>query len=471
MLRRKAQVAEGDALEVRLQADGSIVLRPIAVVDRLHADLLDRLLSDGRSDEPPRVRPTKNQLEEKVADDLSLRSVFRRLREGEISRRAFVARATSMGVSVSAIADMLASDELGNEVEVAELLETSEDPSPDEERIELVRVEQAYHSLLYLPLYIARDIGFFQEEEVEIEVSSAGGGREAWSTVEVGLAHYSIHDPVFAAQAYERGRTDSVVAGTICNGFAILAIAQDRSLDPTEDPLEFMKLRLSGRTVATQPEPDSQWAALNYLGFIYGVRMGDDYRNLQVPIGTEAEPVFAGRADIGMAFPPAADIAMSKGLHEVFDVSKFFGPFALSALCTTRSFIQKNPRTHHSVLSALEKACQYAYAFPEEAVKVAQTEFENHDPEVIARATKRCLERGFLPEHIYVDGEAWRESQIVHKFVGTLGATHDLAEIVDNEAALRAYRRFGKARFRWSTPRPIGVSVNSVEAAPEGVTR
>lgn len=454
-LRRKAGLSEGDTLAVGLTDDGSIILKPIAVVDRLHGDLLDRLLSEesrisGQDTQSARLTPS----DPVQGEGESLQTLFGRLRRREIGRRSFVARATALGMSSSAVADLLASDELDESATIPELLETSPATLPTNEAVETVHICQAFQSLLYLPLYIARDVGFFEEAGVDVEVSSAGGGLESWSTVEVGLAQYSIHDPVFAVRAYERGR-DAVVVGSICNGYAILATAKDPSIEHTSDPLEFMKRTLAGRTVATQPEPDSQWAVLNYLGFIYGVKMGDDYRNLQVPIGTETEPVRAGKADIGTAFPPAADLAISKGLHEVFDVSRFFGPFALSSLCTKRSFIREHPQSHHAILLALERACQYAYVYPDEVIKIAQSEFHDENPEVIAKAARRCLERRFVPEHVYVDGEAWRESQTVHKFVGTVKSMHDLAEVIDNEAALRAYRDSRSPRLESSKPRPI----------------
>jgi hypothetical protein len=40
-----------------------------------------------------------------------------------------------------------------------------------------------------------------------------------------------------------------------------------------------------GRTVAIQPEPDSQSALLQYLGFLFRMAMGRDYQNKEVPIG------------------------------------------------------------------------------------------------------------------------------------------------------------------------------------------
>lgn len=456
-LRRQASLEEGDPLQAEVRADGSVALRPIATIDRLELDLLRRLESDEdvQSLLGPDDRQGLNARQVARSAAKRLDNLLDQYRRDNISRKHFIGQAMALGLSPSVIATLVVAKEPEAREGSLEGLPDSGEASDAPDKSASVHIRQAFQSLLYLPLYIARAAGFFEEEGVTVEVTSAGGGPEAWSTVSAGLADYSIHDPVFAVRAYERGH-DAVVVGTVCNALAVLAAAKDPEIEATADPREFITKTVANRTVSTQPEPDSQWAVLNYLGFLYDVKMGRVYRNLQVPIGTEMEPVISGTSDIGTSFPPAADVALAEGLHEVFDFSRFFGPFALSALCTRRSFIQKNPELHQAVINAFEKACQFAYAFPEEAIEIAIEEFPGEDPAVIRQSARRCLRRGFVPQHIYVDSEAWRESQTVHKFIGNLEAFHDRSETVNNEAALHAYRMLGQLSLHWHGPGPVG---------------
>lgn len=382
-----------------------------------------------------------------------------------LSRRSFLRGATALGVG-TASAGLLAACATGGEPEPT--AQASGDaiappPGAQGEQIQTspddrhpVRINQAFQALLYLPLYIANDVGFFDEEGVDVEVTTAGGGTQSWSAVLGGSADYSIHDPIFPSISTERGEGDGIVVGTICNGQAILAVTNDPSLEETTDTEEFMTQRVKGKRVATQPEPDSQWVLMRYLGSLYGVEMGEEFENIQVTIGTEIGPVLQDKADIALAFPPMADIGLDQGLHKLFDFSNFFGPFALSGLCTRISYIEENPVAHQGVMNALEKACQYAYAFPEEAVKIAQHEFPDEDAAVIASAAQRCLSRLFVPQHIYVDTEAWRQSQNLNLFAENIKSFHPVDEAVDNGAALRAYRNLGFASLgEWDGPRDI----------------
>lgn len=43
-----------------------------------------------------------------------------------------------------------------------------------------VRINQAFQSLLYLPLYVAQEQGFFKQQGVEVKISTGGGGAQSW---------------------------------------------------------------------------------------------------------------------------------------------------------------------------------------------------------------------------------------------------------------------------------------------------
>lgn len=460
-VRRAAELHEGDVLEVVLQSDGTITLRPVDVLDRLHGDtaLTGESLGGLAHVEPAeRARELVRRRQLPPRTGRRLEELLRRYLRGALSHKAMVAEAVLLGLPAASIATLLAEPEAGTGVAIGPAPAPGEPPGAGDGGV--VRVAQAFHSLLYLPLYIAHDAGFFADEGVTVEVVTAGGGPEAWSAVESGYARYAVHDPVFAMRAFEQGVDDAVVVGTVCNGQAIVALARDPAIVPTDDPHAFITGTVAGRMVATQPQPDSQWALLRFLRFLTRADRETAYRNLQVPIGTEPQAVLDGDADVCLTFSPQAEIAIAAGLHEVFDFSRFFGPYLLSALCSLRSAVLTAPETHAAVLTALERACQYAHAFPEEAARIARHEFPDVDAAVVTSAAYRSLRHNFLPQHVAVDAEAWKENGVVNRFVGTLQKYREPAELVDNEAGLHAYRTLGNLRLSWDAPRPVTGVVN-----------
>lgn len=313
-----------------------------------------------------------------------------------------------------------------------------------------VRINQAFQSLLYLSLYVANDVGFFEEEGLDVTVTTGGGGSQSWSSVLGGSADYSIHDPVFPTISRERGGP-GIVVGTICNAETMYALAKDPAIKVTTDPKSLLS---QGYTIATQPEPDSGWARLTFLAQQLGVSQGDDtYKNVQVPIGSEMASVFAGTTDIGVSYPPVVEQAEAQGLHVAFSFTAASRPYLFSSLNTTQDFVTKNAETHQKVMNAFEKAGQYIYAYPEEAVKIGINEFPDLDPAVVTKAVERMIAELAYPEHVFAEYNAFTSNQAMHEFVGTIKAAATMKDGVNNDAALTAYRSLGK--IAWSGPRPI----------------
>lgn len=313
-----------------------------------------------------------------------------------------------------------------------------------------VRITQAFQSLLYLPLYVARDAGFFDDEGVNVAVSTGGGGSQAWSAVIGGSADYSIHDPLFPTISREKGGP-GVVVGTICNAETMYALAKDPKIAQISNPRDLLT---KGYKIATQPQPDSGWARINQLSNELKIEQGaKTFTSLQVPIGSEMAAVFAGQAELGLSYPPVVEQAEAKGLRVVYSFTAASRPYLFSSINTTREFIAKNPDAHQGVMNGLERASQYIYAYPEEAVKIGVRNFPDLDPKVVRKAVERMIADLSYPEHVYADHAAYSANQKQHAFVGSIKKAATAEEGIDNTAALNAYRKFG--RISWKGPRPL----------------
>src|ERR1700754_2911825 len=58
-----------------------------------------------------------------------------------------------------------------------------------------VALSQAFQSMLYLPLYVAIDEGFFTQQGIDLTKETAGAPSVALSAVLSGSAQFSLHGP------------------------------------------------------------------------------------------------------------------------------------------------------------------------------------------------------------------------------------------------------------------------------------
>ena len=83
-----------------------------------------------------------------------------------------------------------------------------------------VTLSQAFQSMLYLPLYVAIDEGFFTKEGIDLVKETAGAPTVALSAVISGSAQFSIHGPEWTAIAASKGAPVNIIANVV-NGAAV----------------------------------------------------------------------------------------------------------------------------------------------------------------------------------------------------------------------------------------------------------
>jgi NitT/TauT family transport system substrate-binding protein len=263
-----------------------------------------------------------------------------------------------------------------------------------------VRINQAFQSLLYLPLYVAQEKGFFKEQGLSVKISTGGGGSQSWAAVIGGSADFSIQDPIFVPKSRENGGDGVVVAG-IQDAPTVFVIGKDAA--SLQDNLK----GFSEKRVITSPEPDTTWAFMSYLvkqQKLEGVKL------VNVSIGNEIPAVVSDRADYALAVEPQVTQSIRQnGLSSVysFSANKDWYPFAFSSLTTTKEYIAKNPEAAQGVVTAFEMASRFIYKNFDETVDVAAKYFPNLPRDIVAEAVKREIDAKGYPENVLVSKKAW----------------------------------------------------------------
>ena len=83
-------------------------------------------------------------------------------------------------------------------------------------KMDTILVTEAFHSLLYLPVYVAKHEGIFKKHGIDVPVvRSAGSGPTALASVLAGEAQFSVHGPEHVGFAQERGDVVGVLRDRI----------------------------------------------------------------------------------------------------------------------------------------------------------------------------------------------------------------------------------------------------------------
>ena len=282
-------------------------------------------------------------------------------------------------------------------------------------------ISQAFQSMLYLPLYVGLDEGFFAKEGLDLTKETAGAPATALSGVLSGSSQFSLHGPEWAAIAASKGAPVEIIANVV-NGAAVWIA--------TTPDFPFTDIKsIKGQTIVTGQMPTTSTSLFLKLLKENGLDAEKDISMIQVPIGSEIGPFLAGQGKIAVLYEPGLDQAVSKGMKVVLGFPKLYGAYEFSAIVARKDV---DPALAQKMTSGLESALRFIHTEVPETVAIAQKEFPTLDPAVVEAAVKRMIEEHVWPDSVEITPAALKLGLDTQIALGNLAAQPDFDSFVDS---------------------------------------
>jgi NitT/TauT family transport system substrate-binding protein len=282
-----------------------------------------------------------------------------------------------------------------------------------------VVLSQAFQSMLYLPLYVAIDEGFFTQQGLDLTKEIAGSPTVALSAVISGSAQFSIHGPEWTAIAASKGAPVDVIANVV-NGAAVwIATAPDFKFDSIKD--------IKGQKVVTGLMPTTSTSLFMKLLKENGMDAKTDVDMIQVAIGSEPGPFIGKQADVAVMYEPGLDQAVAKGMKVVLGFPKSYGAYAFSVV-TARNDV--DPDTAQRLVNGMEMAMRFMAKEPAKTVEIAKKEFPTLDAVVVEAAVKRMLADNVYPPSVDITADALKVAMDTQIALGNLASQPDYKAFV-----------------------------------------
>jgi NitT/TauT family transport system substrate-binding protein len=283
-----------------------------------------------------------------------------------------------------------------------------------------VVLSQAFQSMLYLPLYVAIDQGFFTAQGLDLDKETAGSPTVALNAVISKSAEFSLHGPEWVAIAASKGAAVHIIANVV-NGAAVwIAATPDFKFTSVKD--------LKGEKVVTGTMPTTSTSLFIKLLKENGMDANTDVDMIQVPIGTEPGPFMAQQAKVAVMYEPGLDQVIAKGMKAVLGFPKLYGPYAFSAIAARNDV---DPDSAQRLVKGLEMAMRFMPANEARTIEIAKSEFPNLDPAVVEAAVKRMIAEDVYPKSVDISADALKVSMATQIALGNLSAQPNYDTFVD----------------------------------------
>ncbi len=289
-------------------------------------------------------------------------------------------------------------------------------------------VAQFGHLLIYYPIYLAKQKGFYDKNNLDVNFVSTGGDDKTFAAVSSGAALFGVADPAFVAIAREKGLKAKIV-GTLIDGAPMWIVSKEKIDMNSKDALK-------NKNIMTYPSPSTSYTLLSEI--IANLKpKTEGAKIVQGAFGTEFAMVDSKKADAFFTIEPVASTGVDNGYSIVYSAMEQFGPMSFSGISVLDETISKNPAAIKAFLLSTQQAIDFLKTNFDEAVELASAEFPETKKTILRDALKRMLDAKVMPSSLETKEASWNKAIEIRKKVGDLTTTPLLSDVVTNEFIAR----------------------------------
>ena len=285
-------------------------------------------------------------------------------------------------------------------------------PEKASNSLQKVTIAQAFDLFLYAPLYVAQQQGFFEQEGLDVTITTAGGDEKAFASLLSGDAQFAVGDPTFAAVSGEKGQPGKVVAAVL-RGVPFWGVAKKTSIRAIEKPAD-----LDGYSVATFPAPSTAYTLQKRM-----FQSGNITPNIkETAFGSLLAALDTDQVDIALELEPNVSTAIKNGDHIVYSLNDSFPEFALTGVTALPRYVEKNPLVIQKVVNALQRSMTSIRQHPSEVAGFLSIRFPGVPKDISENAVVNMSQSGVFPSGTEITKTGWDAAIQARMDIGDLKA-------------------------------------------------
>ena len=264
-----------------------------------------------------------------------------------------------------------------------------------------LQVNEVTRSVFYAPQYLAISNGFFEEEGLEIELTTGQGADKVMTAVLAGQSDIGFCGPEAAIYVYNEGKEDYIEV------FAQVT-QKDGSFLVSKEPTDnFQWTDLKGKTVIPGRKGGVPYMTFEYVLKQNGINPQTDLvLDDSIKFDLMAGAFAGGNAEYVTLFEPTASMTEDAGKgYVVASVGEASGEIPYTAYCAKKSYIQNNPDVIEGFTRAIYKGEQWVKEHTAREIAEKVVEFF---PDSTIESLETAVQK-------YKDIDAWKENPILEK--------------------------------------------------------
>ena len=306
-----------------------------------------------------------------------------------------------------------------------------------EEKTELVPVtlNEVAHSIFYAPMYVAIELGYFEEAGIDLTLVTGFGADKTMTALLTGEADIGFMGPETTVYTYQGDMEDYAV------NFAQLTQRAGNFLVAREEDTAFSWDSIKGTNVLGGRAGGMPQMVFEYVLKKHNIDPKTDLTiDQSIDFGSTAAAFSGGQGDYTVEFEPHATALEVKGDgYVVASIGEESGYVPYTAFSARKSYIEEHPEIIQSFTDALQKGMDYVNSHT--AQEVAETilpQFAETDVNDAATIIERYQVQDTWKDTLVFEEEAFTLLQDILRDADQLAETVPYEKLVNTTFAKKA---------------------------------
>lgn len=298
-----------------------------------------------------------------------------------------------------------------------------------------VKLNEVAHSIFYAPQYVAIELGYFEEEGIQLELTNGAGADKTMTALLSGEADIGFMGSEASIYIYNEGNPDYAV-----NFAQLTQRAGNFLVGRTAEP-DFKWTNLKGKTVLGGRAGGMPQMVFEYILKKNGIDPAKDLTIIQnINFGLTAQAFVAGTEDYTVEFEPGATALESEGQGVVIaSLGVDSGKVPYTAYAAKKSFLEENPELIQSFVDALQRGMDYVNTHTaEEIATVIQPQFSETELATITTIVNRYKAQDTWKSDLVFEESSFDLLQDILNSAGELKARTPYQDLVNTDFAEKA---------------------------------
>lgn len=298
-----------------------------------------------------------------------------------------------------------------------------------------VTLNEVTHSVFYAPQYVALNLGFFEDEGLEIDFATGEGADKVMAAVLSGSVDIGFSGPEAAIYVYNEGKEDCPTV------FAQLTQRDGAFLVAREPDPDFDFSKLKGKHVLPGRRGGVPFMTFEYVLKGEGINPDTDLNfDDGIQFSMLAGAFTGGTGDYVALFEPSASALEMEGKgYIVASIGEAGGDVPYTAYYAKKSYIDQNPEVIQGFTNAVYRALRWVREHtPREVAEAIAPSFPDTDTDTLTRVVERYLSIDAWCETPVMKEESFNRLQNIISASGELEKKIPMSAITDNTFAVKS---------------------------------